>query len=147
MCGNVRGELFSARSRSILMSIPFRAAALLIVFVAFIVRVYDLGVAGVDGDEAFSIHAAYMGFSRIIQMTTSVEPHPPLFYAFLRLWYMVVGSSEFALRYPSLIANVLAIGFLFGLARQISGRAVALVVITLFALNPHQVYYSQYVRM
>ncbi|MDO8673274.1 MAG: glycosyltransferase family 39 protein [Dehalococcoidia bacterium] len=115
--------------------------------VAFGLRVYRLDAVGLEGDEAFSIQAAYSGLAGIIHMVSTVEPHPPLYYSFLRGWFTLTGTSEFALRYPSLIANVLTIAFLIKVANFFSWRHAGLVGAVLLTLNPYQVWYSQEARM
>ncbi|MCL4458777.1 MAG: glycosyltransferase family 39 protein [Chloroflexi bacterium] len=124
-----------------------RAAALVVIFVAFAIRVYRLDGVGLEGDEAFSIQTAYSSFSSILRLTSTAEPHPPLYYLFLHAWYPLAGTSEFALRFPSLIANVLTVAFLFKVADLFSWRAAGLVGAVLLTLNPYQVWYAQEARM
>jgi len=146
MAGRMEMRLASI-SRFFPVKITFRAAALTIVFVAFLIRIYRLDAVGLGGDEAFSIEAAYSGFSSILRMASASEPHPPLYYSFLRMWYLLTGTSEFALRFPSLVANVLTIAFVLKVADLFSWRSAGLVGAALLALNPYQVWYSQEARM
>lgn len=123
------------------------ALALGIVFLAFALRAYRLGAVGLEGDEAFSIQAAYSGLTSIVHMASTGEPHPPLYYSFLGLWYQVFGVSEFSLRFPSLIAGVLTVAALSKLADRLGWHGAGLVSALLFALNPLQVWYAQEARM
>lgn len=85
------------------------ATGLAIIFGAFLLRLYHLDAMGLEFDEAFCVQTAYAGFSGILRLVTTSEPHPPLYFSLLRLWYPLVGNSEFALRYSSLVASVLII--------------------------------------
>ena len=125
----------------------FRVATLLIIFAAFAIRLYRLDAQGFEPDEGSSIQFAASGFSGIVDTASSTEPHPPLYYSFLRAWYEFAGTSEFSLRFPSVVANVLALACLMKLASLLRWRSAALFGGVLFALNPYQVWYSQEARM
>jgi mannosyltransferase len=135
-------------SRSILAQrVVFRTLALAIVLLAFGVRLYHLGTMGLEFDEAFSVQAAFSDFSSMLGMLATHEPHPPFFYSFLRLWYPLVGTTEFALRFASVFANVLTVAFLLGIAEWFEWRAEGLIAAAFFAFNPYQIWYAQEVRM
>lgn len=102
---------------------------------------------GFEFDEAFAAEAGLRSFGGIIQLLTTGEPHPPFYYSFLHLWYPIGGTTEFAIRFPTVFANVLTIGFLVSIADwfgwSLAGRIAALLV----ALNPWQIWYAQEARM
>jgi hypothetical protein len=118
-----------------------------IVLLAFGIRLYHLGDQGLEFDEAFSVQAAFRSLPDIITLLTTQEPHPPLFYSFLHLWYPVAGTTEFALRFPTVLANVLTVALLVRVADFFDWRGAGLVAATFIAINPYQVWYSQEVRM
>ncbi|MBI3977395.1 MAG: hypothetical protein HY331_04330 [Chloroflexi bacterium] len=79
------------------------AAALLPVIAAFALGVYGLAAPSVRGDEAFSFHLASQRLPEILASLRASEIHPPLYYVMLHLWLRAVGSTDFALRYLSVI--------------------------------------------
>lgn len=76
------------------------------------------------------------------QIVTDFSPsdfHPPFYYLILKTWTGIVGFSETALRFPSVIFSLLA-GWIVYLIGGIWASAF-------FLLNPLIVYYSQEARM
>jgi len=125
----------------------YHVAALAVILLSFAVRVYRLGAVGLEFDEAFSIRTAASSLSNIIHVVATYEPHPPFYYSFLHFWYPVFGSSEFSLRMPTVIANVLTIVVLMRLADSLGWRWPGILAALLFAVNPNQVWYAQEARM
>jgi mannosyltransferase len=125
----------------------YRQAALAIVFVGFLVRLYHLGSMGLEFDEAFSVHAGFLDWRSLFILLATGEPHPPFFYSLVHLWYPVFGTTEFALRYATLIASVLTIPVLIEIALWLDWPGPGLVAAGLLALSPYQIWYAQEVRM
>ncbi|MFQ5885953.1 MAG: peptidoglycan DD-metalloendopeptidase family protein, partial [Anaerolineae bacterium] len=73
--------------------------------------------------------------------------HPPLYYYLLHLWILLVGRSEFAVRYLSLIFGTLLVPLVHRFGARLMGGRTALVAASMAALAPVQVYYSQETRM
>ena len=119
--------------------------ALLILALAFAVRTYHLGVQSLWFDEGFSAHLA-LGSLGAVFTEGSLDPHPPLYYTLLWLWRFPAGGGEFALRFPSAVAGVLAVVLLYRLGRDLAGGTVGLVAALLAAVNPFLAYYGQEVR-
>ncbi|MGH2519888.1 MAG: glycosyltransferase family 39 protein, partial [Chloroflexota bacterium] len=140
---------------------PAELALLLVALLATGLRLYHLGAQGLDWDEAFGIGSAYAGFGAIVHTALTVEPHPPLFYSLLRVWYHLAGSSEFALRLPSVVSSAVAVPLLFALCRRLfppgfgvgwrrapwRGPWVGVLAGLLWALSAEQVWYAQEERM
>ncbi len=72
--------------------------------------------------------------------------HPPLFFVALRLWMMAFGQGDGTERMLSVIASVVAAGFLFDAVRVLNGRTAALWAAVLFALAEPQVDYARLTR-
>lgn len=83
----------------------------------------------------------------LLHLLATAEPHPPFYYGFLSAWYPLVGTTEFALRFPTVIANVLTIGLLIKVAERFAWRTAGLVGAAILAVNPYQIWYSQEARM
>lgn len=92
------------------------ALAILLVMGAS-VRLYSLGAESLWLDEVFSLRLSELSFDEFwdaIQRDT----HPPLFPLLLHFWITIFGTSEFALRLPSVLCSILAIGLLWDIARK-----------------------------
>ncbi len=73
--------------------------------------------------------------------------HPPLFYIFMKMWSMLFGTSEIALRMPSVIFSVLAGHAVFLIGTRMKNVRFGLWAAALYLFNPLAVYYSQEARM
>src|SRR4051812_12575662 len=90
------------------------AGALMLIGLAFALRLYRLGSVELWFDEAASFVVASKGYREIVDYVRQASAeHPPLYFFALHTWMKLAGSSEFALRYFSLILGVLLIAVLF----------------------------------
>jgi uncharacterized membrane protein len=115
---------------------------LLLLALAFGLRVYRLDGPSLWYDEAFSIALARSG------VWQPLEAHPPLFYLILRLWMALAGSSEFSARFLSVGVGMLTVAF-FGAAAARLGRSpwAGLLGLALAATLPFWIWESREVRM
>ena len=127
--------------------------ALAIVAVAFALRVHHLASQSLWYDEAFSVYLASMGPGEIIARTAA-DIHPPLYYFLLHGWMLAVGSSEFALRFLSLIFGVLTVPLFFNLSRRLlrflspdAAPQAGLIATAISAIVPFYIWYAQEGRM
>jgi uncharacterized membrane protein len=102
---------------------------------------------GIWLDEAISIHQARLSLHDMFRNLYYGDRHPPLHH--LALWATVraFGTSEFALRIPSLLAGTLVIPSLYELGRELYDRRTGLIAAAFAAASPLLVWYSQEVRM
>jgi len=110
------------------------------VFCSALLGLLQLGQPSLWIDEAFTARA--MGYD--LQRLTD-ELHW-LYYMGMRPWAEYAGTSEFALRLPSVVAAIIAVVLLYGLARKMLGERIAFVAALLLALNPFVVKWSQQAR-
>ena len=114
----------------------------------FALRLYRLGYPELRGDEAFGLLFSSQGIGSIVQQTLQfLEPHPPLDYALLHFWTGIVGNSEWAIRFTSLIFSVLAIPLIYQLGVLLDGDETGLWAALLLAVNPFQLWHAQEARM
>lgn len=73
--------------------------------------------------------------------------HPPLYHVFMKGWVTLFGSSEIALRMPSVILGVASIYVIYKIGKKLFDEKTALVAATLLATAPLHIYYSQEARM
>ncbi len=129
-----------------------RASILLIVLLAFALRVYHLGAQAIWWDESLSVYRATRDLGTIfantilIQNIVTHDLQPPLYFAVLHFLVRAFGLSEFALRFLSLAANVATVPLLYALARRWLSSPVARIAALLGALSPFWVWYAQEAR-
>lgn len=108
---------------------------------------YHLDAMRLEFDEAFSVQAGFRDLSSLMRLLATNEPHPPLFYSLIHFWHPIFGDTEFALRFPSVIASVLTVAFVIRLAHLLGWDDAGLVAAVLLVINPYQVWYAQEIRM
>ncbi|MCS7261113.1 MAG: glycosyltransferase family 39 protein, partial [Anaerolineae bacterium] len=115
-----------------------------LVGLAWVVRVQNLTYHSLWFDEAMSVHWARSSVSRILQVSMNLveDRLPPLYYLLLHGWRLVFGDSEMAFRLPSVLLGVLLIAVTYRLVQSALSRQVALLSGALVALNPFLVWYS-----
>jgi 4-amino-4-deoxy-L-arabinose transferase-like glycosyltransferase len=129
-------------------------ALLLVLLLAFGLRVYRLDVQPLRGDEAFAVRYWAQPPAAILDHLAWVEPHPfGTFFGFWA-WQSLVGESEFAMRMLSALPNVLGAAGIYALARRMGRRAegyqvrlvVPLLAALLWTINPNLIWHSQDAR-
>lgn len=97
-------------------------------------------------DEAYGLYLIRFGFADVAKYTAA-DVHPPLYYWTLKVWQMVFGNSELALRSLSLVMIMIAIVFVYLLVRRAFGLRAGALVMALLALSPMMIRYSEEARM
>lgn len=99
-------------------------------------------------DEAISFTAVKnYHFWEIITKFAPGDVHPPLYYLLLKLWTDIFGYSEISLRFPSVIAGVIAVFLVIRIGEKLFNRKIGLLAGLFLAVNPLAIYYSQEARM
>ncbi|GAB4448507.1 MAG: hypothetical protein Kow0031_31050 [Anaerolineae bacterium] len=125
---------------------------LLVLLLAFALRSYRLDAQSLRGDEAASVLYAAMPLGELWELSRITDPHPPLFYALLHPWQWLLGDSAWVMRFAGVIAGTLAVAALYRLARVtlappgLRRSPVALLAMTLLAVNPLQIWLAQDIR-
>ena len=131
----------------------WRPLLLLIILVAFGLRIHQLDKSGFWLDEALTpLRSGYsvtdiLSNRIIIQEGVTKDTHPPLYYLVIHFGRLLLGESDFSYRFPSALAGLLLIPLLFQLARRMENLKTALLVALLAAINPLQIWYAQEARM
>ncbi len=118
----------------------------LLLLLAFALRVYRLDGQSLWSDEGASAFMTGRAAGEIIEAAAG-DIHPPLYYLLLRGWSTPTGTSEFALRFPSVCFGLLLVALVFKLGQRLLGTGVGLAASFLAAVSPFQIYYSQEARM
>jgi 4-amino-4-deoxy-L-arabinose transferase-like glycosyltransferase len=147
--GQVRARLRANSSRRLAGWGSSKGAAclvLLILLVAFVLRLYRLGYQSLWYDEAVSVYLASKGLVALTQHTAG-DIHPPLYYYLLHFWILVAGVSEFSAAFFSLIFGMVLVAGCFRLGHELLDRRVGLLAAFVVAVSPFNIWYSQEVRM
>jgi hypothetical protein len=123
-----------------------RCALPAILLVAFALRLYRLGDMNIWWDEGLAIWAVRKSLLETT-LWTAQDVHPPLYFWTLWAWVRLVGESEFAARFISVICGVLTVAVAYVLGRRLGGRRVGLLGALLLALSRFHVWWSQEMRM
>jgi len=117
-----------------------------IVVVAAILRFRNLCAREFWYDEAFTsilIKQPWNSFFNLILK----DLHPPFYYAFLKVWALLFGFSDFGLRSFSALIGILIIPLTYGFIEKLSGtKVLALITSLVFTVNPLLIRYSQEAR-
>jgi mannosyltransferase len=124
----------------------------LVLLVAFGLRLYSLSDKEMWYDEAFAVLYAEKGLASIVYGTvTPVEGaaadiHPLLYYFFLHSW-MGIGQNPFIVRFPSVVFGLVSICLVFRISGILFDEKVGLLAAILAAISPFHIWYSQEARM
>jgi hypothetical protein len=102
-------------------------------------RFWHLDREGLWLDELFTARVVTRESWAGLRAELAGDVHPPLYFALLRVWSMVAGTSDVALRLPSVVAGVATIPLVARLADRLYGRVAAAPAAWLLALAPFAV--------
>ncbi|MBX3015877.1 MAG: hypothetical protein KF832_30435 [Caldilineaceae bacterium] len=146
------------------MMIYQRLFLLLLILAAFAWRVNGLTYQSLWRDEVDAIYFALRDLPDTLAMFGAMAQNGALYFLSLRGWFYLVGATEFALRYVSVLAGTLAIPLTWQVARRLcaTDRTAAapytpgaltaqsitpLLAALLLAVNPYQLWYAQEGKM
>ena len=114
---------------------------------AFALRMFRVADLLMWGDEGFSIFSASRDWLTITLDTTSIDPHPPLYYFLLHVYFALFGYSELAIRFFSVFFGTATIAMVWQIGKRMFGARAGVLAACIVALAPFAVHYSQEVRM
>ena len=106
-------------SRSTVSQNNWRWIMLFIVLLAYAWRILGLSRQSLWRDEIDTIFFALRDLPDLLSMFVNAARNGALYFLTLRPWFRLVGTSEFALRYPSVIAGVLSVPLLWQVGRRL----------------------------
>ena len=116
-----------------------------ILLLAFALRLSRLEERGIWYDDAFSIFLAERRVEDIVLGTTA-DTMPPLYYVLLHFW-MCLGEELFILRFLSVTLSLLIIPLTYLVASKLFGAHAGLYSAFFAAISPFQIYHAQELRM
>jgi len=124
----------------------YRRGVFLILVVAAILRLYDIGGKSLWLDEIMTVQKASLTFSGMMEQIASHDAHPPLFQIIEWLWLRLGRSDGFS-RLPAAFAGIAGVALACAVARRLFGRRSMILAGALMAVSYFQVYYSQEARL
>jgi mannosyltransferase len=144
-------------------------ALALLTLLAFDLRVRGLGQESLWRDEIDAIYFALRGLPEALSMFIGPAQNGALYYLVLRPWLQLMGTGEFALRYPPVLFGAMAVPLTWRLARELTAQTrlststitgpgllgrilnrvdtlvpnAAVLAAALLAVNPYHLWYSQ----
>lgn len=130
-----------------------RALWLALIWLAFGLRVSHLDAFSLWMDEGLTPLRASYTIPKIlaneidIQEAITRDTHPPFYYLLIHYTSLGLGQSDFAYRYPSVLAGVLLVPLLYQLGRRLFRPTVGSLAALFSAINPLYIWYAQEARM
>lgn len=117
----------------------------LIILMAVISRLYNLGERVMDHDEVNHVipsYDLYMGKG----YTHDPMTHGPFQFHLLATSYFLLGDTDFASRVPAALFSIATIVFVLFAYRRYLGRTGALLSGLFFLISPYMLFYGRYTR-
>ena len=112
---------------------------------AFALRAYRLDYQSLWVDEAITLSRSQQPLPDLLRNMPA--EHAPLYFTLIHVWLPLAGTTDFALRFSSLLFGVMCIPLMGVLGTALFDRRVGLLAALLLAVNPFHVWYAQDARM
>lgn len=118
-------------------------------FLAALLRLYNVTWNSFDNDEAFSWATSHRPLLQLIDESFHMQgdPHPPVYWVMLKLWMMIAGESEVAIRLLTVFFGIIFVALTFALARKLFSPSAGVAASTFAALSSYLIWNSQDARM
>ena len=117
-----------------------------VILVALVLGLIRLGAQPLSFDEQFTRDTATLSWSGIWEAARDTEAPHLVYYALLKPWLAVFGTSDWALRLPSVLFGALAAGATALLGRRLFGELAGLAAGLALAASSYFVSWSQAAR-
>ena len=120
------------------------AALVIVLWVAFALRVAQLDRQPLWWDEGLSIFFAHQNLSGLVSETlTTSDANPPVYRLALSAWHVSMGASPFATRLLLVMVSVLTVALTWTVGRWLTHKSSATLAALFMALAPIQIYYAR----
>lgn len=123
-----------------------RLAALGALLLAWLLGCWRLAGQSMWIDEWFTNLNIGKSWAEFLPSVLATERRPPLHFALLKVWSLLAGREELALRIYSVGMVVLAVALIFALARRLLQPQAAAVAALLLAVSPFWLLYGRMIR-
>ncbi len=124
-----------------------KLAVLLILFTAYALQTSTLTQQSLWFDEVMALDYTKGGLMETIYKIVQPYHNGPLFYLLLFVWRRLVGDSDFAVRYLSVIFATLTVPLLFQWTRKLLTGRTAVTAVWLFVCSPFVFWFAQEAKM
>ncbi len=130
------------------INLPKYYGILILTVVGFILRLVHIHEYSFWMDEGYTIViSTEFSFSEMIWVVLTADNHPPLYYIFMKLWFLIFPVNEISARNPSLIFGSLCIPGIFMLGKEISNEKTGYIAAFFLTFSAFHIRYSQEARM
>lgn len=121
----------------------------IILVVSAFLRIFKLDFQSVWLDEIHSLSEANpnFSFSELYSSLLTAEPHPPLYFVLVQLFFKIFGYTSFVLRFFSFLVGLGGLITLYFLAKELYNKKAAIYSVVFLGINSYHIYYSQEGRM
>ncbi|MCE1247661.1 MAG: glycosyltransferase family 39 protein [Firmicutes bacterium] len=118
----------------------------IILIIGAVLRFYKLSNPSLWLDEGHMLWIGLKPLGEIIPFVNTYELHPPLYYLFMHFW-LKLGTTEFIIRIPSVVAGVAGIYAVYLMARESAGHRTALLAAAFSSFSCFEILFCQEARM
>jgi mannosyltransferase len=119
----------------------------MLILVALTLRAVLVGTQGLRLDESASLAQAQLPLGELWRLQLGSNVHVPLYHSILHFWLPVGGTSEWALRIPSILMGAAAVPLLYVVGRRLLEPGAAMFAAVLGAVSPFLVWHGYEARM
>ncbi len=119
---------------------------LLLLLLAFALRIFLLDAQSIWWDEGISLHLAASDFGQIAADRLD-NIHPPLYFFLLKVWLTLTGVTAFSARYLSVLAGWLQVALTYAVAARWFGRRTGLAAALFATVSAVSIIYAQETRV
>lgn len=129
------------------MNYHARRFLVLLTLIAFALRMLRAANWLMWGDEGFSVFSASRDLLTITLDTTTIDPHPPLYYYLLHFYFALFGRAELVARFFSIFFGTATIPLVWQIGKRMFDARVGILAALFVTMAPFTVQYSQEIRM
>ena len=120
---------------------------LAVIIFGFLLRAISLNQSFWLDEATSGLVVRNFNLGEIITKFSPGDFHPPLYYLILKIWSYVFGTSEIALRFPSIVFGLLTIYLVYLIGKELFNKKVGLIAGSFLTTSGLHIYYSQEARM
>ena len=113
---------------------------------AWLLGCWQLGAQSMWVDEWFTNYNVGKTWTEFLPSVMATERRPPLHFALLKLWALLAGSEEFALRIYSVGLLVLSVALIYAVGKRLLRPQAAAVAALLLGASPFWLLYGRMIR-
>jgi hypothetical protein len=117
-----------------------------VLFLAALLRIYNLNLQGLWGDEGWSVEFSEPRNPVDVTANLIDDLHPPLYFILLGAWREVAGSDEIAMRLLAVFAALITVALVCRIGRKLFDVQSGMMAALILALADKHVVLSQEVR-